>query len=74
MRKQNITVVGIGYVGLGVGVMLSTKHDVTMLDIDQKKVDMINNRKSPLKEAMIEDYLANKVDVSIRATTDKKEA
>ena len=74
MMKQRITVVGIGYVGLGVGVMLSTKHDVTMLDIDQKKVDMINNRKSPLKEAMIEDYLANKVDVSIRATTDKKEA
>lgn len=74
MKKQKITVVGIGYVGLGVGVMLSTKHDVTMLDVDQEKVDMINERKSPLKEAMIEDYLTKKKDVSIRATTDKREA
>lgn len=74
MMKQKITVVGIGYVGLGVGVMLSTRHDVTMLDVDQEKVDMINERKSPLKETMIEDYLKNKMDVSIWATTDKRGA
>lgn len=47
MMKQKVTVVGIGYVGLGVGVMLSTRHDVTMLDVDQNKVDMINERKIP---------------------------
>lgn len=46
MMRQKITVVGIGYVGLGVGVMLSTRHDVTMLDVDQEKVDLINGRKS----------------------------
>ena len=74
MIRQRITVVGIGYVGLGVGIMLSTRHDVTMLDVDQEKVDMINERKSPLKETMIEDYLKNKMDVSIWATTDKRGA
>ena len=50
MMRQKVTVVGIGYVGLGVGVMLSTRHDVTMLDVDQKKVDLINERKSPIKD------------------------
>lgn len=46
MMRQKVTVVGIGYVGLGVGVTLSTNHDVTMLDVDQEKVDLINGRKS----------------------------
>ena len=73
MMKQRITVVGIGYVGLGVGVMLSTRHDVTMLDVDQRKVDLINERKSPIKDEMISRYLSNKKDVSIKATTDKEE-
>jgi len=41
MMRQKITVVGIGYVGLGVGVMLSTNHDVTMLDVDQEECDII---------------------------------
>ena len=36
MMRQKVTVVGIGYVGLGVGVMLSARHDVTMLDVDRK--------------------------------------
>ena len=74
MKKQKITVVGIGYVGLGVGVMLATKNDVTMLDVDQKKVDMINAKKCPIKDAMLEDYIANKKDVSLGATTDQEEA
>lgn len=74
MMRQKVTVVGIGYVGLGVGVMLSTAHDVTMLDVDQKKVDLINKRKSPIKDKMISNYLKAKKDVSIRATTDGKEA
>lgn len=74
MMKQRITVVGIGYVGLGVGVMLSTAHDVTMLDVDQEKVDLINKRKSPIKDKTISNYLKAKKDVSIRATTDGKEA
>lgn len=72
MMRQKVTVVGIGYVGLGVGVMLSTRHDVTMLDVDQKKVDLINGRKSPIKDEMISHYLRDKKDVSIRATTNNK--
>lgn len=69
MRKR-ITVVGIGYVGLGIGVMLSKSHDVTMLDVDQKKVDLINGRKSPIKDEMISRYLSAKEGISISATTD----
>ena len=72
MMRQKVTVVGIGYVGLGVGVMLSTRHDVTMLDVDQKKVDMINERKSPIKDEMISQYLSEKKDISIKATTNSK--
>lgn len=72
MRKQNITVVGIGYVGLGVGVMLSTEHNVTMLDVDEKKVKMINERRSPIKEELIDRYLQRQV--SISATTDARQA
>ena len=71
MIRQRITVVGIGYVGLGVGIMLSTRHDVTMLDVDQKKVDMINERKSPIKDELINQYLLKRK-LSLRATTDKK--
>ena len=71
MKKQKVTVVGIGYVGLGVGVMLSTRHDVTMLDVDQNKVDMINERKSPIKDELISQYLSKRK-LSLRATTDKK--
>lgn len=71
MIRQRITVVGIGYVGLGVGIMLSTRHDVTMLDVDQKKVDMINERKSPIKDELISQYLSKRK-LSLRATTDKK--
>ena len=59
MERQKITVVGIGYVGLGVGVMLASKHDVTMLDIDKEKVGMINSGKSPIKERMIQEALAS---------------
>ncbi len=70
MIRQRITVVGIGYVGLGVGIMLSTRHDVTMLDVDQKKVDMINERKSPIKDELISQYLSKRK-LSLRATTDK---
>ena len=71
MKRQKITVVGIGYVGLGVGVMFSTKHDVTMLDVDQRKVDMLNEGKSPIKDELIESYLTKKETLSLSATTDK---
>ena len=70
---MKITVVGIGYVGLGVGIMLATKFDVTMLDVDQKKVDLINSGKSPIKDVLIEDYLKNK-QLYLTTTTDSDQA
>ena len=69
--RQKVTVVGVGYVGLGVGVMLSTKHDVIMLDIDQDKVDLINERKSPIKDKEIEGYLSS-CNLTLSATTNKE--
>ena len=69
--RQKITVVGIGYVGLGVGVMLSTRHDVTMLDVDRKKVDLLNERKSPIKDGLISRYLSEEK-LSLGATTDSR--
>lgn len=71
--KQKITVVGIGYVGLGVGVMFSTEHEVKMLDIDSEKVNMVNKRKSPIKDQMISRYFEAK-ELKLSATTDKNEA
>lgn len=66
---MKITVAGTGYVGLSNAVLLAQHNEVTALDIIQEKVDLINNRKSPIIDAEIEDYLANK-DLNIKATTD----
>ncbi len=66
---MKITVVGTGYVGLSNSVLLAQHNDVFALDIIQDKVDMINNKKSPIVDAEIEDYLANK-DLNLKATTD----
>lgn len=73
MMRQKVTVVGIGYVGLGVGVMLSTEHDVTMLDVDREKVNLLNERKSPIKDKEIEEYLSTRI-LSLSATTDEEVA
>ncbi|VHJ40467.1 UDP-glucose 6-dehydrogenase [Streptococcus pyogenes] len=54
---MKITVVGIGYVGLSIGLLLAKEHDVTFFDIDNKKIDLINKRQSPLKEAAINKLL-----------------
>ena len=53
----NITVVGSGYVGMSLAVLLSRYHKVTLLDIDERKVDLINNKKSPIKDKEIELFL-----------------
>jgi UDPglucose 6-dehydrogenase len=66
---MKITVAGTGYVGLSNAVLLAQHNEVTALDIIQEKVDLINNRKSPIIDAEIEDYLANK-DLDLKATTD----
>lgn len=70
---MNITVVGMGYVGLSNAVLLAQNNDVVALEVVQEKVDMINQGIAPLKDNEIEDYLANK-ELSLTATTDPKEA
>ncbi len=70
---MKIAVVGTGYVGLSNAVLLSQNHEVVALDIDQSKVDLINERKSPIEDAEIEDFLANKK-LNLRATTSKQDA
>ena len=64
---MKIAIVGIGYVGLSNAILLSQNNSVTLLDVDQSKVDLINNKQSPFIEDMVTDYLANK-DLDLRAT------
>ena len=73
MRNYKITVVGTGYVGLSLGVLLSQYHQVVAVDIVQAKVDMINNKKSPIQDDYIEKYLAEK-ELNLTATLDAKVA
>lgn len=69
----NITVVGMGYVGLANAILLAQNNKVMALEIIQEKVDMINNKKSPIVDKEISEYLATK-DLDLTATTDPKEA
>lgn len=66
---MKITVAGTGYVGLSNAILLAQHDEVIALDIIQEKVDMINNRKSPIVDKEIEEYLATK-ELNLTATTD----
>ncbi|SDJ24302.1 UDPglucose 6-dehydrogenase [Lachnospiraceae bacterium G41] len=68
-----IAIAGTGYVGLSLAVLLSQKHEVTAVDIMPEKVDMINNRKSPIQDEYIEKYLAEK-ELKLTATLDGAKA
>ena len=59
--KQNlkICVVGAGYVGMSMAILLADKYDVVLLDINTQKVNCINQRISPIKDDLIEEYLSN---------------
>ena len=70
---MKIAVVGIGYVGLANAVILSQANEVVMVDISKERVDLINNKKSPIKDKEIEEYLASKK-LNISATIDGKNA
>lgn len=70
---KKITVFGLGYVGLSVGLLLSKFNKVKFIDIDKKKVDLINNGKSPISDEDIENYLALK-NLNIKATTIEDDA
>lgn len=67
---MKIAIAGTGYVGLSNAILLAQKNEVIALDIIKEKVDMINNKISPIKDKEIEDYLANKK-LNLKATTDK---
>ncbi|MBA0901362.1 MAG: nucleotide sugar dehydrogenase [Candidatus Nitrotoga sp.] len=70
---MKIAVAGTGYVGLSNAVLLSQHHEVVALDIDPRKVDMLNHGRSPIADDEIETYLKNK-SIQLRATLDPREA
>ena len=69
---MKVSVAGTGYVGLSIATLLAQHHCVTAVDIVPARVEMLNNRKSPIQDDCIEDYLANKP-LQLRATLDWKE-
>lgn len=66
---MNIVVVGAGYVGLSIAVLIAQHHEVKIVDVVQQKIDLINQRKSPIVDAELELYLATK-HLNLVATTD----
>ena len=73
MKNYKIAVAGTGYVGLSIATLLSQHHQVTAVDIVPEKVELINNRKSPIQDDYIEKYLAEK-ELNLTATLDAKTA
>lgn len=69
---MKIAVAGTGYVGLSLSILLAQHNSVTAVDIVPERVEMVNNKKSPIQDEYIEDYLANK-SLDLRATLDAEE-
>lgn len=72
-KNIRIAVAGTGYVGLSIATLLSQHHQVTAVDVVPEKVDLINNRQSPIQDDYIEKYLAEK-ELHLKATTNGEEA
>lgn len=72
-KNMKIAVAGTGYVGLSNAILLAQNNEVVALDIMPEKVAMINNRKSPIMDKEIEEYLAEK-ELSLKATVEPREA
>ena len=70
---MKIAVAGTGYVGLSNAMLLAQNNQVVAIDIVEEKVAMLNNKQSPIVDAEIEDFLANKT-LDFVATTDKQQA
>lgn len=73
MKKLKIAVAGTGYVGLSLAVLLAQRHEVRAVDILPEKVDMINNKRSPVQDEYIEKYLTEK-ELNLTATLNAEEA
>jgi UDPglucose 6-dehydrogenase len=69
MSSQRIVVAGIGYVGLSLAVLLAQKNEVVAIDLDESKVDKVNNRVSPIEDVEISAFFADK-ELNLTATTD----
>ena len=70
---MKIAVAGTGYVGLSLAVLLAQHHEVITLDIIPEKIDMLNNKESPIADKEVEEFLVNKP-LNLTATLDKKQA
>ena len=67
---MKITIVGTGYVGMSLAVLLSQKNEVLAYDIDEKKVNLINNKKSTVEDADIDNYVKTK-NLNLISTSNK---
>lgn len=70
---MKIAVAGTGYVGMSIATLLAQHNEVTAVDVIPEKVDLINQKKSPIQDEYIEKYLSEK-DLNLRATLDGKAA
>ena len=70
---MKIAVAGTGYVGLSIATLLAQHNEVVAVDVVPEKVELINNKRSPIQDDYIEDYLANKP-LNLRATLDGRSA
>ena len=68
---KKISVAGTGYVGLSIATLLAQHNDVTAVDVVKERVDLVNNKRSPIQDDYIEDYLATKP-LSLKATLDQE--
>ena len=70
---QNITIVGAGYVGMSLSILLARQNEITILDIDEDRVNKINQNIPTIQDDSIEEY-RNKYNIKVKATLQKEEA